>query len=419
VASAYGNDPINWAAAVPTPGANFLAGQGPVITAHPQNEAVLSSDSVQFSVAATGPPPLYYQWLFNGDLIPTGTNATLVIASVQPGHAGNYSAIVFNDAGSAVSSSARLIVNRRPTITAQPTNLLVRPGSNAVFVVSAIGNGSLRYQWRLNDQDLPNATNASLTITAVGTTNVGTYLVMVTDSIASTVSAPATLGLAIDPLIVQQPLSQSVVQGGRVTLSIVITNSATLPITNRWRRAGGFVATNILYSYIDFYTVTNAQPGAQNTNFVVVVQNAARPSPILSSTANLDILIDSDSDGLPDAWELASGFATNNAANAALDSDGDTLLNWEEYVAGTDPTNALSYLKIEELLSEPGARRITFTALSNHTYQVLYKNTLEDDGWSELSSFAARATNRIETAIDSSPPGVKRFYRLVTPAQAH
>jgi len=210
-----------------------------------------------------------------------------------------------------------------------------------------------------------------------------------------------------------------VVQGGRVTLSIVITNTATLPITNRWRRGGGFIATNILYSYVDFYTVTNAQPGSQNTNFVVVVQNEARPSPFLSSTASLNILTDSDGDGLPDVWESANGFATTNAADAAIDTDGDTLSNWEEYVAGTDPTNALSYLKIDVLQTAPNARRITFVALSNHTYQVLYKNGLQAVGWSELSSFAAHATNRIETAIDSSPPGLKRFYLLATPAQSH
>lgn len=50
---------------------------------------------------------------------------------------------------------------------------------------------------------------------------------------------------------------------------------------------------------------------------------------------------DSDGDGLPDAWEaLYFGGATNADANA--NSDGDAALNWEEYVADTNPTNSLS-----------------------------------------------------------------------------
>jgi hypothetical protein len=418
IPDAYGNDPINWEAAIPTPGADFVPGQGPIITSHPQDRNALSSDTVQFSVTAAGAPPLSYQWLFNGDLLAGETEPVLVIASVQPAHAGNYSAIVFNDAGSAVSASARLIVNRRPTITAQPTNLLVRPGSNAVLSVSAIGNGVLRYQWRRNDQDLPLATNASLTITNAQTNHVGTYLVVVTDTIASTISAPAILGLAIDPIIIQQPLSQTVVQGGTVTLSIGITNTANLPVTYRWRRGTGFIVTNILNAHVDFLTVTNVQPIAQLTNFLVVVYNPARPaSPLLSTVASLTILADFDTDGLPDAWEAASGFPTNSAANATDDPDGDTLANWQEYIAGTDPTNAMSYLKVEHLLTTPESRQVQFTAISNRTYSVVYKNALENSDWSELASFAARVTNRTETAIDLSPLPPQRLYRVMTPAR--
>ncbi len=40
------------------------------------------------------------------------TNSTLALVNVQPGQAGDYSAVVFNQAGSVVSSAARLTVNR-------------------------------------------------------------------------------------------------------------------------------------------------------------------------------------------------------------------------------------------------------------------------------------------------------------------
>ena len=417
VVTAYANDPINWEAAIATPGGDFVAGQEPIITEHPQNQTVLSTDTVQFNVTASGAAPLFYQWIFNGDLLFGATNTVLVINNVQPAQAGNYSAIVFNDAGSVVSAPARLVVNRRPTITVQPTNILVRPGSNAVLSVSAIGNGLLRYQWGRNDQELPGATNSSLTITGATLAHVGSYVVTVTDSIASVASLPATVTLAIDPLIVQQPLSQPVVRGGTVILSVALTNTANLPITNRWRRGGSFVATNILYAHMDYLTITNAQPGAQNTNFLVVVQNAARPSPILSATASLYILVDSDADGLPDSWEAANGFATNDPADALLDSDGDTSLNWQEYLAGTDATDALSYLKVDGIEALSGARQLQFMALSNRTYRVVFKEDLDEPDWTELVSFPARATNHVESPVDASSSAAKRYYRLITPAR--
>jgi hypothetical protein len=46
---------------------------------------------------------------------------------------------------------------------------------------------------------------------------------------------------------------------------------------------------------------------------------------------------DLDYDGLPDEWELANGLDPSDPTDAASDSDGDTLRNWQERSYGTDP----------------------------------------------------------------------------------
>ena len=46
---------------------------------------------------------------------------------------------------------------------------------------------------------------------------------------------------------------------------------------------------------------------------------------------------DTDSDGIPDLWEIRNGFNPNSAADADADADGDGISNRDEYVAGTDP----------------------------------------------------------------------------------
>ena len=49
------------------------------------------------------------------------------------------------------------------------------------------------------------------------------------------------------------------------------------------------------------------------------------------------LFVDTDGDGIPDAWELANGLNPNSAADSALDTDGDGLSNFNEYIGGTNP----------------------------------------------------------------------------------
>ncbi|PNX52479.1 MAG: hypothetical protein BV458_09375 [Thermoplasmata archaeon M9B2D] len=53
-------------------------------------------------------------------------------------------------------------------------------------------------------------------------------------------------------------------------------------------------------------------------------------------------LNDTDSDGMPDAWELRYGFNPYDPADAALDPDNDGRTNLQEYRQGTDPLTPLS-----------------------------------------------------------------------------
>ncbi len=51
-------------------------------------------------------------------------------------------------------------------------------------------------------------------------------------------------------------------------------------------------------------------------------------------------LLDTDGDGMRDSYEVTYSLNKNSAADAALDGDGDTLTNYQEYQFGTDPTKA-------------------------------------------------------------------------------
>jgi hypothetical protein len=414
-AAAYGTDPLNWEAAMPTPGAEFVAGEAPWITSQPQSQVLVAYQDVTFGLTAAGQPPLYYQWLFDGDPITGATNASLLLARVRPEQAGAYQAIVYNAAGSAASAAAQLTTLWPAVIQQHPLSLTTNAGKTVTFSVSALGAGALRYQWRLNDAVLPGATNKSLTITNVQPAQAGNYTVVVTDNVGPAPSNPARLVVLVDPTIVQGPLSQGVVAGGRVTLSVTVTNTATLPLGYRWRRNGSTItgAFYTLTQYTSFFTITNAQ--WPYTNYTVYVTNQARPSGILSAPALLTFLADADGDGLPDAWEAGHGFDPTNALDGALDADGDGMSNGQEYAAGTDPQDPSSYLKLD-LRFDGRNVALGFEALSNKTYSVQYTELLGARPWTNLAAAPARATNRVEWFNDSGS-NTNRFYRLVTPRQ--
>ena len=120
-------------------------------------------------------------------------------------------------------------------------------------------------------------------------------------------------------------------------------------------------------------------------------------------------------DGLPDDFEAAYGLDINNALDAIADSDEDRLTNEDEYVAGTNPRDALSYLKVDRI-SVSGAVQLEFTAVSNKTYSVQSSGALESGLWSTMANVVAH-TNTRPVVVEDTLSGSNRFYRLITPVR--
>jgi hypothetical protein len=116
---------------------------------------------------------------------------------------------------------------------------------------------------------------------------------------------------------------------------------------------------------------------------------------------------------MPDSWEQANGLQHDFAGDATLDADNDGMRNRDEYVAGTDPQNSGSYLKVEQL-TVGGTVTIEFSAMAGKTYSVQYKNDLGAIDWTRLLNVGARPTNSVQVITDPAP-APNRFYRLVTP----
>ena len=174
----------------------------PSITTQPTNVGVLAGQPASFTASASGTAPLTYQWFFNTNTSISGaTAATLSFPSAQSSNAGAYALRVSNAAGAVTSQVAFLTVWLPPALTSQPQNQAVIVSNNASFSVTATGTAPLRYQWFFNTNTaLPNATNASLTLTSVQLTNAGTYSVRVTNNYGAVTSSLATLTVSTQAL---------------------------------------------------------------------------------------------------------------------------------------------------------------------------------------------------------------------------
>lgn len=409
----YANDPINWEASSPTPGRAFTPGAPPTISSQPQSTQVIAGNGTSpMSVTASGPGPFRYQWRKNGQLFEGQTNASLTFTPVQLTDAGEYEVIVMNNSSFVVSSPAYLTVIRGVTISQHPLSQTNRQGQTINFSVVASSDNPISYLWRFNGVPIPDANSSTLTVTNIQKENDGFYDVAMTDIAGTVVSLPARLLVLIDPTIIVHPVAQTVPAGSDVTMSVEVTNTATLPIGFRWRRNSGTVMSNNVNSYIDFVTLTNIQG---NNTIDVIAYNLSRPSGLQSLRVTVAAMTDSDGDGMPDAWEAQHNLNTNSSADAVLDLDGDTMANLAEFIAGTDPANSNSFLKINAP-EGGGPASISFEAISNRSYTVQSADTLNNPSWIHVQNVPARTTNWTATAVDPAARA-KRYYRLLTPVQ--
>jgi len=118
---------------------------------------------------------------------------------------------------------------------------------------------------------------------------------------------------------------------------------------------------------------------------------------------------DSDQDQLPDDWELANFGSLNETGSGDFDGDGQT--NLEEFIAGTDPADKNSSLRIIEATVTGGAAKLLIQTVAGRTYQLQSKATLGDPSWSDKGTRTATGTT-IEWQ-DLDPIQTSKFFRIV------
>ncbi|MEK7677240.1 MAG: SUMF1/EgtB/PvdO family nonheme iron enzyme [Verrucomicrobiota bacterium] len=157
----------------------------PIIITPPTNQIVRAGSTVSLNTDTVGALPVFYQWRFNGNPLPTGTNPTLTLTGVQTNQAGIYSVVASNSFGVVTTSNASLTVFTVSTSLSPPQNATVEEGSTVTLAVSASSPVPLSYGWKRNGTSIPGESGPSLTLTNVQPTDAGVYVVEIADGVAS------------------------------------------------------------------------------------------------------------------------------------------------------------------------------------------------------------------------------------------
>jgi hypothetical protein len=256
----------------------------PSFTLQPTSLSVSSGSSASLSGVVTGTGPLSYQWFKDGATIAGATQATYGISSTTASSAGQYSLVATNWLGSTTSTVAALTVISPVSITTQPTAQTVITGNTATFSVVATGSAPLTYQWSKDGVAISGATAASYALASTTAANAGSYTVLITNSVGSVTSAPATLTVnpaGVAPSITTQPLGQSLGLGTSATLTVVA--AGTSPLAYQWSKNGTAI-TGATSASLTFSSLSASDAGS----YTVVVSNAL--GSVGSSAASLTVI---------------------------------------------------------------------------------------------------------------------------------
>jgi hypothetical protein len=288
---------------------------GNSITQQPQSVTISPFQTATFSVAVSNVDAVSYQWHFIHSSSDTtvGTNSSIYTTpAVTSANNGDQYYVVVSDTGGCgqtalTSTSATLTVNSNytdvpPTITVQPTGQTATVGGGATFSATAVGPGSLSYEWyRIPyGQTVGQAYAAcgsgggtgvacTLTVSGSSATNEGDkYYLKVVNGYGQTVSSSAQLAVVPGVLITSQPQTQYVGVGDTAVYSVgAMCNGCTLNYQWYVIPLGSTTASPVSGATSSALEIPDALSSQSGSVYYVVVGSSLNSQSVTSQSAGL------------------------------------------------------------------------------------------------------------------------------------
>lgn len=119
---------------------------------------------------------------------------------------------------------------------------------------------------------------------------------------------------------------------------------------------------------------------------------------------------DADNDGMPDAFELAYGFNRFDPSDAGQDADSDRMTNLQEYLAGTNPRNVSSVLRVTRINRINNNLVLSFLGGTGKTYAVERGTNIPVTSWQLVTNVNSGTSSNVTVTNAISVP--RSFYRV-------
>jgi parallel beta-helix repeat protein len=307
------------------------------------NRTIPFGQNFLYLPAVTGSLPMRFQWLFNNTPLLGATNRWLLLSAAQTAQSGNYYLAAMNDSGSVTSSIATLTVMAPapPAFASQLSDQTVLYGSMAIFSNSVTGTQPLVYQWQENGTNLFNggrlngATGATLTISDVQMSDIGSYQLIVSNAYGMATNGAA---LSVVPVVAWGYNPQ-----GQATVPLDFTNVTAVDADSGQSMALRSDGTVTVWR-VDPYTV----PPAGLSNVVAVAKGLYACLALTGDGTITGWGQNPSGQSVPPAG-LANvvAISAGNDHSLALGSNGqvtDWGYYWEYYFSGVTPGGGMTNL---------------------------------------------------------------------------
>ena len=221
----------------------------------------LSGEAFGSGVAAA-----QYQWLKNEVPVPDATSSMLVLDNLQPGDEGNYSLQVSVPMGSITSEAAEISLRYPPRILREADSQIIVRGESLSFSAEVAGGPPPSIQWQYNGTDIPDATNANLSLSGGQLVREGNYQFVASNEFGEATSEIYHVDIQWPPTLLREFSPRPIFIGQHFRLAVEV--SADPAPVYQWLRDGEPIA-HATASVLEIPEVTNADGG----NYSVEVTN--------------------------------------------------------------------------------------------------------------------------------------------------